>query len=111
MGGALADAGLSRTAAKPRPFRSRVLAASAWVMADVKLSCFATNRLLRARSTRRAGHRRPLHTQSAIRKSEVRASMGRFDGKVGFVSGGGTGIGFACAKAIVDGGGQVVVAG
>lgn len=37
--------------------------------------------------------------------------MGRFDGKVGFVSGGGTGIGFACAKAIVDGGGQVVVAG
>jgi 3-oxoacyl-[acyl-carrier protein] reductase len=37
--------------------------------------------------------------------------MGRFEGKVGFVSGGGTGIGFACAKSIVDGGGQVVVAG
>ena len=37
--------------------------------------------------------------------------MGRFDGKVGFVSGGGTGIGFACAKAIVEGGGQVVLAG
>ena len=37
--------------------------------------------------------------------------MGRFEGKVGFVSGGGTGIGFACAQAIVDGGGQVVVAG
>ena len=37
--------------------------------------------------------------------------MGRFEGKVGFVSGGGTGIGFACATAIVEGGGQVVVAG
>ncbi len=37
--------------------------------------------------------------------------MGRFEGKVGFVTGGGTGIGFACSKAIVDGGGQVVVAG
>jgi NAD(P)-dependent dehydrogenase (short-subunit alcohol dehydrogenase family) len=37
--------------------------------------------------------------------------MGRFDGKVGFVSGGGTGIGLACARAIVEGGGQVVVAG
>ena len=37
--------------------------------------------------------------------------MGRFDGKVGFVTGGGTGIGFACAKAIVEGGGSVVLAG
>lgn len=37
--------------------------------------------------------------------------MGRFDGKVGFVSGGGTGIGLACAKAIVDAGGKVMIAG
>lgn len=37
--------------------------------------------------------------------------MGRFDGKVGFVTGGGTGIGFACAAAIVEGGGEVVIAG
>lgn len=37
--------------------------------------------------------------------------MGRFEGKVGFVTGGGTGIGFACAAAIVEGGGRVVVAG
>ncbi len=32
-------------------------------------------------------------------------------GKVGFVTGGGTGIGLACARAIVDGGGSVAVAG
>jgi 3-oxoacyl-[acyl-carrier protein] reductase len=37
--------------------------------------------------------------------------MGRFDGKVGIVTGGGTGIGFACARAIVEGGGRVVLAG
>lgn len=37
--------------------------------------------------------------------------MTRFKDKVGFVTGGGTGIGFACAKAIVDGGGSVVIAG
>ncbi len=37
--------------------------------------------------------------------------MGRFEGKIGFVTGGGTGIGLACARAIVDGGGQVVLAG
>jgi len=37
--------------------------------------------------------------------------MDRFEGKVGFVTGGGTGIGLACAKAIVDGGGKVVIAG
>lgn len=37
--------------------------------------------------------------------------MSRFAGKVGFVSGGGTGIGLACARAIVEGGGKVVVAG
>lgn len=37
--------------------------------------------------------------------------MARFEGKVGFVTGGGTGIGFACAAAIVDGGGRVVIAG
>ncbi|MGE0598735.1 MAG: SDR family NAD(P)-dependent oxidoreductase [Dehalococcoidia bacterium] len=37
--------------------------------------------------------------------------MGRFSDKVGFVTGGGTGIGFASAKAIVDGGGTVVIAG
>jgi NAD(P)-dependent dehydrogenase (short-subunit alcohol dehydrogenase family) len=34
----------------------------------------------------------------------------RFEGKVGFVTGGGTGIGFACAKAIVEGGGRVMLA-
>jgi len=34
----------------------------------------------------------------------------RFEGKVGFVTGGGTGIGFACAKAIVEGGGKVMLA-
>ena len=37
--------------------------------------------------------------------------MPRFDGKVGFVTGGGTGIGFACARAIVEGGGRVLLAG
>lgn len=35
----------------------------------------------------------------------------RFEGKVGFVSGGGTGIGFGCAAAIVDGGGRAMLAG
>jgi NAD(P)-dependent dehydrogenase (short-subunit alcohol dehydrogenase family) len=37
--------------------------------------------------------------------------VGRFSNKVGFVTGGGTGIGFACAAAIVEGGGSVVIAG
>ncbi len=37
--------------------------------------------------------------------------MHRFEGKVGFVSGGGTGIGLACARAIVEGGGRVMLAG
>ena len=37
--------------------------------------------------------------------------MPQFEGKVGFVSGGGTGIGLACARAIVAGGGQVTLAG
>jgi NAD(P)-dependent dehydrogenase (short-subunit alcohol dehydrogenase family) len=36
--------------------------------------------------------------------------MARFDGKVGFVTGGGTGIGLACARAIVAGGGRVMIA-
>ncbi len=35
--------------------------------------------------------------------------MSRFAGKVGFVTAGATGIGFACAKEIVDGGGQVMI--
>jgi NAD(P)-dependent dehydrogenase (short-subunit alcohol dehydrogenase family) len=35
----------------------------------------------------------------------------RFAGKVGFVTGGGTGIGLACAAAIVEGGGRVMLAG
>jgi NAD(P)-dependent dehydrogenase (short-subunit alcohol dehydrogenase family) len=33
------------------------------------------------------------------------------DGRIAFVTGGGTGIGFACAKAIVDAGGSVTIAG
>jgi NAD(P)-dependent dehydrogenase (short-subunit alcohol dehydrogenase family) len=37
--------------------------------------------------------------------------MARFDGQAGFVTGGGTGIGFACARAIVEGGGRVMLAG
>jgi NAD(P)-dependent dehydrogenase (short-subunit alcohol dehydrogenase family) len=37
--------------------------------------------------------------------------MTRFAGKVGFVTGGGTGIGLACAHAIVAGGGRVTLAG
>ncbi len=37
--------------------------------------------------------------------------MARFEGKVGFVTGGGTGIGLACAREIHQGGGQVVIAG
>lgn len=37
--------------------------------------------------------------------------MGRFDGKVAFVTGGGTGIGLACARAVVEGGGSVVLGG
>jgi NAD(P)-dependent dehydrogenase (short-subunit alcohol dehydrogenase family) len=35
----------------------------------------------------------------------------RFEGKVAFVSGGGTGIGLACARAVVAGGGRVLLAG
>ncbi|HEX9708810.1 MAG TPA: SDR family NAD(P)-dependent oxidoreductase, partial [Candidatus Thermoplasmatota archaeon] len=35
--------------------------------------------------------------------------MGRFDGRVGFVTGGGTGLGLACARAIVAGGGRVML--
>lgn len=35
----------------------------------------------------------------------------RFEGKVGFVTGGGTGIGLGCATAIIDGGGRVMLAG
>jgi len=37
--------------------------------------------------------------------------VGRFDGKVGFVTGGGTGIGLAAARAIVAGGGRVMLGG
>lgn len=37
--------------------------------------------------------------------------MSQFEGKIGFVTGGGTGIGLACARAIVDGGGTVTLAG
>jgi len=37
--------------------------------------------------------------------------MQRFQGRVGFVTGGGTGIGLACARAIVAGGGRVILAG
>lgn len=37
--------------------------------------------------------------------------MGRFDGKMGFITGGGTGIGLACARAIVAGAGNVILAG
>jgi len=37
--------------------------------------------------------------------------MAQFDGKVGFVTGGGTGIGLACARAIAAGGGHVTLAG
>jgi NAD(P)-dependent dehydrogenase (short-subunit alcohol dehydrogenase family) len=38
-------------------------------------------------------------------------AQGRFEGKAAFVTGGATGIGFACAQAIVDGGGSVMLAG
>jgi NAD(P)-dependent dehydrogenase (short-subunit alcohol dehydrogenase family) len=34
-----------------------------------------------------------------------------FDGRAAFITGGGTGIGLACAQAIVDGGGTVTIAG
>ena len=34
-----------------------------------------------------------------------------FEGRAAFVTGGGTGIGFACARAIVNGGGAVTIAG
>lgn len=37
--------------------------------------------------------------------------MGRFSDKVGFVTGGGTGIGLACARVIVGDGGKVMIAG
>jgi NAD(P)-dependent dehydrogenase (short-subunit alcohol dehydrogenase family) len=36
--------------------------------------------------------------------------MARFDGKTAFITGGGTGIGLACAQAIVAGGGRVMLA-
>jgi NAD(P)-dependent dehydrogenase (short-subunit alcohol dehydrogenase family) len=39
------------------------------------------------------------------------AYQGRFEGKLAFVTGGGTGIGFACAQAIVEEGGSVMLAG
>jgi NAD(P)-dependent dehydrogenase (short-subunit alcohol dehydrogenase family) len=37
--------------------------------------------------------------------------MERFDGQVAFVSGGGSGIGLACAREVVRGGGSVMIAG
>ena len=37
--------------------------------------------------------------------------MARFDGKVAFITGGGTGIGLGCAREIVAGGGRVTLAG
>ena len=37
--------------------------------------------------------------------------MTDLSGKVGFITGGGTGIGLACAKAIIDGGGKVAIGG
>jgi len=37
--------------------------------------------------------------------------MPRFDGKVAFITGGGTGIGLGCARHVVAGGGQVMLAG
>ncbi len=37
--------------------------------------------------------------------------MARFEGKSAFITGGGTGIGLACARAIVAGGGRVMLAG
>ncbi|MCX8072425.1 MAG: SDR family oxidoreductase [Candidatus Binatia bacterium] len=37
--------------------------------------------------------------------------MKRFEGRVAFISGGGSGIGLACARAVVDGGGKVMLAG
>jgi NAD(P)-dependent dehydrogenase (short-subunit alcohol dehydrogenase family) len=37
--------------------------------------------------------------------------MARFDQRVAFITGGGTGIGLACARAIADGGGSVMLAG
>ena len=37
--------------------------------------------------------------------------MARFEGKAAFITGGGTGIGFACAQAIVEGGGRAMLAG
>jgi NAD(P)-dependent dehydrogenase (short-subunit alcohol dehydrogenase family) len=37
--------------------------------------------------------------------------MPDFQGRVGFVTGGGTGIGLACARAIVEGGGRVMLTG
>jgi len=37
--------------------------------------------------------------------------MPRFDGKVAFITGGGTGIGLGCAKHIIAGGGRVMLAG
>ena len=37
--------------------------------------------------------------------------MPRFDGKTAFITGGGTGIGLACARAIVEGGGRAMLGG
>jgi len=37
--------------------------------------------------------------------------MGRFDARVGFVTGGGSGIGLACAQAIIADGGRVMIGG
>jgi len=37
--------------------------------------------------------------------------MSRFEGKSAFITGGGTGIGLACARAIVEGGGKVTICG
>ncbi len=41
----------------------------------------------------------------------MESKTNRFEGKSAFVSGGGTGIGLACAKLLVEGGAKVVIAG
>src|SRR5690606_13832114 len=55
--------------------------------------------------------REPRARPRGRRRRPRRSMSGRFDGRVALVTGGGTGIGLACARAIAAGGGSVLLVG